>query len=88
MKIKQKFLYKNSSSNKIKLVLEPWAEEFEVKIYIDQSSIEIFLDKGLYAMTSQLFPSEEYSKMTIKNNSKSNLEIKNQTIKSLKSIWK
>ncbi|MDT0620047.1 glycoside hydrolase family 32 protein [Croceitalea vernalis] len=63
-------------------------EEFEVKIYIDQSSIEIFLDKGLYAMTSQLFPSEEYSKMTIKNNSKSNLEIKNQTIKSLKSIWK
>lgn len=62
-------------------------EEFEIKIYIDQSSIEIFLDKGLYAMTSQLFPSERYSKMTIKNNSKSSLEIKNQTIKSIKSIW-
>lgn len=41
MKIKQKILYKNSSSNKIKLVLEPWAEEFEVKL---DSEVEIIIE--------------------------------------------
>lgn len=44
MKIKQKFLYKNSSSNKIKLVLEPWAEEFEVK---PDSEVEIIIEGDL-----------------------------------------
>lgn len=62
-------------------------EEFEVTIYMDKSSIEFFLDKGLYAMTAQLFPNEEYTTITIKNSSNATMKMKDFSIKGLKSIW-
>ncbi len=31
MRLKQKLIYKNSKNEKIKLILEPWAEEYNIE---------------------------------------------------------
>ncbi len=31
MRLKQKIIYKNSKNEKIKLILEPWAEEYNIE---------------------------------------------------------
>ncbi len=40
---------------------------YELVIYMDWSSIEVFVDGGLCAMTDQLFPSEPYNRLLITN---------------------
>ncbi|MBE2166659.1 hypothetical protein IIQ43_19265 [Acinetobacter oleivorans] len=44
MRLKQKIIYKNSSNNKIKLVLEPWGEEYSVE---SNSEVEIIIEGDL-----------------------------------------
>ncbi|MCU4710560.1 hypothetical protein [Acinetobacter pittii] len=36
MGLKQKIIYKNSRNEKIKLILEPWAEEYNIESEIDR----------------------------------------------------
>ncbi|MCK0914643.1 hypothetical protein KWF73_08910 [Acinetobacter pittii] len=36
MGLKQKIIYKNSKNEKIKLILEPWAEEYNIESEIDR----------------------------------------------------
>lgn len=61
-------------------------EEFEVSIFLDWSSIEIFVDGGLYAMTNQIFPSEPYDRLVITNKDGENA-ILDLSISKMASIW-
>jgi len=62
--------------------------EYEVRILMDRSSIEIFINEGQYVMTSQVFPNEHYKVLTITNSSDMELELNKFSISSLQSIWK
>ncbi|WP_373516964.1 glycoside hydrolase family 32 protein [Pricia sp.] len=62
--------------------------KYEVRILMDRSSIEIFLNKGQYAITAQVFPNENYNALNIVNTSDAKaLEFKNFGIGSVKGVW-
>ncbi|MEL6306344.1 MAG: GH32 C-terminal domain-containing protein, partial [Bacteroidota bacterium] len=46
-----------------------FAEEqvYDVSLYLDKSSIEVFIDGGKYTMTQQIFPDAEYDQLEIHN---------------------
>jgi fructan beta-fructosidase len=44
-------------------------DDFEIRILMDWSSVEIFINGGQYVMTDQLFPKEFYTQMTLENSS-------------------
>ena len=46
-------------------------EQFELRILLDWSSIEVFLNDGQYVMTDQVFPSEHFNLMIVENMSDS-----------------
>ena len=62
--------------------------EYDVRIFIDRSSIEIFLDKGQYAMTAQLFPNEPYTSLTIENLGEEEILLDDFAINKVERIWK
>lgn len=55
------------------------------QIILDWSSIEIFLNDGLYSFTEQIFPNQPYTKLSI--HSDENQELKNISIHKIKRIW-
>jgi len=57
----------------------------DVRIILDWSSIEIFVDEGKYVMTEQIFPTEFYNNLQI--NSKLKTTINNFKLNTIKSIW-
>ena len=61
-------------------------ESYEVSIFLDWSSIEVFLDGGLYAMTDQIFPTEPFNELVIEN---TDLEkpIQDVIISGMASVW-
>ncbi len=63
-------------------------EYFEVRMFLDQSSIEVFVNKGQYVMTAQIFPNENYNSLKIENVSQEQLLLKNFEIGTVKRIWK
>jgi fructan beta-fructosidase len=60
-------------------------ETIDYHILLDWSSVEIFLNGGVYNFTEQLFPKKPYTKLSIQSNE--NQEIKNIKINKLKGIW-
>ncbi|WP_231555173.1 glycoside hydrolase family 32 protein [Cellulophaga sp. Hel_I_12] len=60
----------------------------EVKILMDWSSIEIFINKGQYVMTAQLFPNENYSQLNFVNTSEADVIFNEIKLEKVKSIWK
>ncbi len=60
---------------------------FEVKIVVDWSSAEVFLNKGQYVMTAQVFPNDLYNQLVIKNESNVVLEINNLEISAVERVW-
>jgi fructan beta-fructosidase len=60
-------------------------KNIDFQIIMDWSSIEIFLNGGVYSFTEQIFPNQPYTKLTIQ--SVESQEIKNTTIQSVKRIW-
>ncbi|RDY59405.1 glycoside hydrolase family 32 protein [Flagellimonas nanhaiensis] len=59
---------------------------YEMKILLDWSSIEIFLNGGLYSMTEQIFPSEPYNTLIIENrDGQEKIELK--PIQHMETIW-
>ncbi len=62
-------------------------DPFEIRILIDWSSIEVFINEGQYVMTSQIFPNEFYKQLEIKNNNSSDLILLNFEVNSAESIW-
>ena len=44
-------------------------EAFELRVVLDRSSVEVFINGGQYVMTEQVFPTKSYNLMIIENNS-------------------
>ncbi|KAA3623903.1 MAG: glycoside hydrolase family 32 protein, partial [Flavobacterium sp.] len=57
----------------------------EVRIIIDASSVEVFIDGGKHVFTNQVFPNDPYTKLEIAGPATGTLE--NLKIRELKSIW-
>lgn len=57
----------------------------EIRIILDQASLEIFIDDGRYVMTEQVFPSDPYNKLSIISDA--TINIKTLNINQIKSIW-
>ena len=66
-------------------LLPEW--EYDIDIYLDWSSVEVFMDKGLLVMTDQIFPSEPYNTLIIENNSEED-SIELITLSRMSSVWK
>ncbi len=58
----------------------------EVRMIVDRSSIEIFVDEGRYVFTEQVFPKEPFTKLEIISKTASFL--KGVEIFLVKPIWK
>jgi len=63
----------------------PKNELVEIRILMDASSIEVYVDKGRNVFTNQLFPSEPYNELKIQGEASSTIE--NFTSHNLTSIW-
>jgi fructan beta-fructosidase len=61
------------------------SETIHYQIIIDWSSIEIFLNDGVYSFTEQIFPNKPYTKLSIQSDE--NQKIKNLTINKIKGVW-
>ena len=61
------------------------SETITYQIIMDWSSIEVFLNGGVYNFTEQIFPKKPYIKLVIQSDE--NQEIKNLTISKIKGIW-
>tara|TARA_R110002153_G_scaffold62258_1_gene167473 strand:- start:2491 stop:4143 length:1653 start_codon:yes stop_codon:yes gene_type:complete len=62
-------------------------EPVEVKILLDHSSMELFINGGQYVMTNQIFPNEFYTALTLENNSNDELIINDFSEREMKRIW-
>ncbi|MBT8308101.1 MAG: glycoside hydrolase family 32 protein [Maribacter sp.] len=62
-------------------------EAFEVRIILDLSSIELFLNKGQYAMTAQIFPNAPFNTITFENTSSENHSFKRYRVQAIERIW-
>ncbi|NNM24031.1 MAG: glycoside hydrolase family 32 protein [Flavobacteriaceae bacterium] len=65
---------------------KPKNELAEVRIIVDASSIEIFVEGGRYIFTNQFFPEKPYNQLLISG--EENATLKNFSIHTLTSIWK
>lgn len=45
----------------------PKGKVYDVAVYLDKSSIEVFVDGGKYAMTQQIFPDVDYDQLEVQN---------------------
>ncbi len=61
--------------------------EYEVRILIDRSSIEVFINKGQYVMTAQLFPNENYTDFTVDNIGSSAIDLNDFQISEIEGVW-
>ena len=57
----------------------------DFQIVLDWSSIEVFLNDGIYSFTEQIFPNEPYTKLVLSTDT--NQEISSISIKKIKEIW-
>ena len=68
--------------------LENVSNNLKLDIFLDASSIEVFLNKGQYVMTEQLFPSAPYTYLEIENLATGELQLKNIKVRPIRSVWK
>ncbi len=61
--------------------------EIDVRILLDHSSIEIFINGGQYVMTNQIFPNEFYDTLEITNPTDKPLEISDFMESKVNRIW-
>ncbi|MEM9361733.1 MAG: glycoside hydrolase family 32 protein [Bacteroidota bacterium] len=61
-------------------------DTYGVSIFLDWSSIEVFIDGGLYAMTDQIFPTEPFNEITIEN-SDAEHPVQDLVISGMQSVW-
>jgi fructan beta-fructosidase len=60
--------------------------ELEVRIFLDASSLEIFVNKGQYVMTAQVFPKEPYKTFKLGDTSP-DFHMNNGIIHEVKGVW-
>ncbi len=68
-----------------KQVYVPKKESVEIRIILDHSSVEVFVDKGRYVFTDQIFPTKHYNALMI--TPKKIDQVHNFAIKSVRPIW-
>lgn len=61
--------------------------EVEFRIFLDASSIEVFINKGQYVMTAQIFPTNSYSDLEMGNTGTIPLGIRNLTVNEVAGVW-
>ena len=61
--------------------------ECEVRIVMDWSSVEIFINRGQYVMTCRIFPNEFYRSLLISNPGGIDLDLNEFTISTVKPNW-
>jgi fructan beta-fructosidase len=61
--------------------------EVEFRILLDWSSVELFVNRGQYALTAQIFPLEPYSKLIIENTGAEKMLLNGLNISLAESIW-
>jgi fructan beta-fructosidase len=59
----------------------------EVRMLLDHSSIEVFINKGQYVMTNQIFPNSDYTKLSIENKASELLKVDDFTERKVERIW-
>ncbi|MFW2376434.1 MAG: GH32 C-terminal domain-containing protein, partial [Cellulophaga baltica] len=59
----------------------------EVRILMDWSSIEVFINKGQYVMTSQIFPNEHYTNLNFHQRGEEPVEVNKLEIREIESVW-
>ena len=64
---------------------KPLDKEIDIRIILDWSSIEIFIDNGRYVMTEQIFPTEFYNSLEIASDDHTKLNQFN--LNTIKTIW-
>lgn len=57
-----------------------------LELYLDRSSVELFLDNGRYVMTNQIFPRQPFNQIHF--NQQQGQQVSSITFSPLKSIWK
>ena len=60
----------------------------EIRILLDASSIELFVNQGQYVMTNQIFPRDTYTTLEFLNTSGKALEVSAFSERSVQRIWK
>lgn len=61
--------------------------EFEVRVLLDASSVEVFLNQGQYVMTAQLFPTAAYRSLRVENKSDQPLTLDHFRLSPVRRIW-
>ncbi|WP_426091104.1 GH32 C-terminal domain-containing protein [Flavobacterium sp. DSR3-2] len=79
--------FEENFGKEIHTTATPWiiSENVDFQIILDWSSVEIFLNGGVYSFTEQIFPNKPYTKLSIQSDEKQ--EIKNLTVHRIKGIW-
>ncbi|MGB5369162.1 MAG: glycoside hydrolase family 32 protein [Flavobacteriaceae bacterium] len=62
-------------------------EGYEVRLLLDWSSLEVFINKGEYVMTVQLFPNKPFDRFEVENVRMEALVLKDFEMGRVKSIW-
>ena len=62
-------------------------DPFEIRILMDWSSIEVFINEGQYVMTSQIFPRENYTELEVVNQNSADLILLDFKVNSAEPIW-
>lgn len=61
-------------------------DKVQLRLVIDQSSVELFMDGGLLEMTNIVYPKEIYNHVTIKSDQE--ITVINSKVRKLTSIWR
>lgn len=59
----------------------------EIRIFIDASSVEVFINKGQYVMTAQVFPMNSFSDLEIVNTATKPLNIADLKVNKVSGVW-
>ncbi len=63
------------------------ADGYEVRLLLDWSSLEVFINKGEYVMTVQLFPNMPFDRFEVENARPETMVLKDFQMGRIKSIW-
>lgn len=65
---------------------KPEGDLVQVRIILDASSVEVFVDEGKHAFTNQVFPTQPYTKLEISGSPEATIDV--LMIRDVNSIWR
>ena len=61
--------------------------QFELRILMDWSSVEVFINKGQYVMTEQVFPREHFNLLIVENTSEKSARLQIKGPEKIEGVW-